>query len=154
MKIELERFTGKLPDAKHQFSTLIFNEDEGKYYELNPTYHRKHPSTKAYKKWWQFRYQKTSEASDALIAHALSVVRRSKVQPVECKYMTTAILHHNHLRHVCAVKLTSGDFAKLRGQGFLRPLHQGDEAMSQGERIRQMIYGLLPFTLRNASMAA
>lgn len=152
MTLKLERIAGKLPDAKHQFSTLIFN--EGKYYEIKPAYHKKYRSTATYKKLWQLRRQLTSLASDILIAHALSVLRRSKVRPVDCKYMTTAILHHNHLRHVCVVKLHGGDFAKLWSQGFLRYLHQSDEAMSQGEQIRQMIYGLLPFTLRNVNKAA
>lgn len=152
MNLTLSRLTKKLPDVQHHFSILIYN--DGTYYELKPGYHRKYPSTTAYKKWWEFRFRRVALASDAVQARALSVLRRSKVKPYECLYMTTAILSPNRMRHVCAVRLHSGDFAKLRGMDVLRPLREVSEEKSKGEEIRQMIYGLIPFVLLKQQKAA
>jgi hypothetical protein len=61
--------------------------------------------------------------------------------------MTTVILSQDRMRHVCAVELHGGDFAKLWKMGVLRELHKLTEKKSKGEKIRQMLYGLIPFTL-------
>lgn len=152
MSLELTRFTKKLPDARHQFSILIFN--DGRYYELKPNYHSRYPSSTAYKKWWEFRYRRVALASDAIQARAMSVLRRAKVKPYDFKYMTTAIRPNNRMRHICSVRLHGGHFAKLWGMGVLRQLHEVSEEKSKGEEIRQMIYGLTPFVLLDLQAAA
>lgn len=152
MILRLEVLTKKLPDVRHHFSILIFN--DGKYYELKPSYHSRYPSSKAYKKWWEFRYRRVALASDAIHARALSVLRRSRVKPYDFKYMTTAVWSNNRMRHICSVRLHGGHFAKLWSMGALRQLREVSEEKSKGEEIRQMIFGLTPFVLLEHKQAA
>lgn len=95
-----------------------------------------------------------SQASEAVKARALAVLRRARLAPFDFRYMTTAYLKNNRLRHISVVKLPDGDFIKLSNMGVLRKLHEVGEDMSKEELIRHVIYGLSPFTILLEQKAA
>jgi hypothetical protein len=137
------QITGLLPDAKHLFSTLVFH--EGTYYEIKATYHRKYPSKVMYKRWWELKHRRRSEARQALEAHSMDVLRRSGVKPYSFRYMTTVDRPNNRFRHVSAVKVDDEDLKKLLQMNALRRLHTMSEERTREEVIRSVIYGLAPF---------